>query len=149
MHSIFLTHTLHLEQCQGHQTYDENTYPEKGYNHANLKDLAFFFFTTVLSQWDFSHGKFGLLTPQESQLRQSRATQPTVHAGCFSVSIIHPTLTWTTGPLTCAQILMHAIAYGRVRTHIKESSLKVNSGRKIPCHTRESNLHQRRDGQML
>ena len=25
---------------------------------------------------------------QESQLRQSRATQPTVHAGCFSVSVI-------------------------------------------------------------
>ena len=27
--------------------------------------------------------------PGESQLRQSRATQPGVHAGCFSVSMIH------------------------------------------------------------
>ena len=35
--------------------------------------------------------------PGESQLRQSRAAQPRVHAGCFSVSIIHRTLTWTTG----------------------------------------------------
>ena len=65
-------------------------------------------FTTVLSQWDFSHGKFGLPSPGKSQLRQSRATQPTAHAGCFSVSIIHRTLTWTTGSLTCAQINVSA-----------------------------------------
>ena len=71
----------------------------------------------------FSHGKFGLLFPRESQLQQSRATQPTVHAGCFTVSIIHQTVTWTTGPLTCAQMSMHVIAHGgctdtckRVRT---------------------------------
>ena len=41
---------------------------------------------------------------EESQLRQSRATQPRVDAGCFSVSIIRRTLTWTTGSLTCAQV---------------------------------------------
>ena len=52
----------------------------------------------------------------ESQVRQSGATQPTVHAGCFSVSIIHPTPTWTSGSLTCAQMLMHAIAHEGVRT---------------------------------
>ena len=49
--------------------------------------------------------------PRESQLRQSRTTQPTVHAGCFSISIIHRTPTWTTGSLTCAQMLMHAVAH--------------------------------------
>ena len=49
--------------------------------------------------------------PGESQLLQSRTTQPTVHAGCCSVSIIHRTLTWITGSLTCTQILMHAIAH--------------------------------------
>ena len=43
---------------------------------------------------------------------QSRTTQPTVHAECF----IHRTLTWTSGSLTCAQMLMHAIAHGGVRT---------------------------------
>ena len=42
--------------------------------------------------------------PGESQLRQSRAAQPTVHSGCFSVSIFHRTLTWTTGSLTCTQM---------------------------------------------
>ena len=30
------------------------------------------------------------------------ATQPSVHAGCFSVSIILRTLIWTKGSLTCA-----------------------------------------------
>ena len=55
--------------------------------------------------------------PRKSQLRQSRTTQLTVHAGCFSVSIIHRTLTtWATGSLTCVQMLMHAIALGGVRT---------------------------------
>ena len=42
--------------------------------------------------------------PRESQLRQSCATQPTVHAGCFSVSIFLQTLTWTTGSLTYARM---------------------------------------------
>ena len=87
--------------------------------------------------------------PRERQLRQSRATQPTVHAGCFSVSIIHRTLTWTTGALTYALMLMHAIAHGVVRTHVRESALKVDSGRKIPCRTRESNLSQQRAGPTL
>ena len=30
--------------------------------------------------------------PGESKLRESRATQPTVYAGCFRISIIHRTL---------------------------------------------------------
>ena len=85
----------------------------------------------------------------ESQLRQSRATQPTVHAGCFCVSIIHRTLTWTSRSLTCAQMLMHATAHGGVRTHVRESALKVDSGRKISCRNGESNLRQRRAGSMF
>ena len=39
-----------------------------------------------------------------------------VHAGYVCVAIIHQTLTWTTGSLTYAQMLMHAIAHGGVRT---------------------------------
>ena len=79
----------------------------------------------------------------ESQLRQSHATQRTVHAGCFSVSIIHRTLTWTTGSLTCSQMFMHAIAHRGIRTHVRESALKVDSGRKNPRRTGDSNLRQR------
>ena len=104
-------------------------------------------FTTVLSQRDFSHGKFGLLSLGTASC-DSHATQPTVHVGCLSVSIIHQTLTRTAGSLTCAQILMCEIAHGGVRTHVRESALKVDSGRKIPCHTRESNLRQWCDGPM-
>ena len=85
----------------------------------------------------------------ESQLRQSRAIQPTVHAGCFSVSKIHPTLTWTTGSLTCAQMLKHAIAHGGVRTHVRDSAPTDDSWRKIPRRIGESKLRQWRAGPTL
>ena len=49
----------------------------------------------------------------------------------------------------CAQMLMHKIAHGGVLTHVRESSLKVDSGRKIPCRTGKLNLHQWHDGLML
>ena len=52
----------------------------------------------------------------ESQLRQGCTTQPTVHAGCFSVSIIYWHLTWTTASFTCTQTLTHAIAHRGVQT---------------------------------
>ena len=93
--------------------------------------------------------KIRVAFPGESQLRPSRAIKPTVHSGCFSFYIIHRPLTWTTGSLTCAQMLMHAFAHGGARTRVRESALKVDSGRKIPCRTEESNLRQRRDGLML
>ena len=47
-------------------------------------------------------------------------------------------------------MLVHAIAHGGVRTDVRESALKADSGKKkIPCRTGESNLRQRRDGPML
>ena len=115
--------------------------------------LLFFFFSlyTVLSHLDFSHGKFVLRSPLppppgESQLRQSRATQPTVHAGCLSVSIIHRTLdTDYTIFNVRADVNACDCTQGCTDT-VRESALKVDSGRKIPCHTRESNLPQRRAG---
>ena len=82
---------------------------------------------------------------RESQLRQSCTIQPTEHAGCFSVSITHQTLTWTTGSLRCKQVLMHASA----QDNIRESKLKINSGREIPCCTRELNLNWQCAGPML
>ena len=72
-----------------------------------------------------------------------------VHDACFSVSIIHRTLTYTTDPLTSAQMLMHAIAHGGVRTHVRESALKVDSGRKSLSATEEPNLRQLRAGPMF
>ena len=113
---------------------------------AHLFMYFFFFFFTFYNcivPMGFLPWEIRVAFPRGSQLRQSRATQPTVHAGCFGVSIIHRTLTWTAGSLACAQMLMHAIAHGGVRTHVRQSALKVDSGRKIPCRTREPNLRQR------
>ena len=44
-------------------------------------DKYFLIFTTVLSRWDFSNGKFGLPSPGESQLQQSCAT--TTYCACW------------------------------------------------------------------
>ena len=86
-------------------------------NIENVWALIFYlFFVIELSHWDSFHGKFGLLSPRESQLWQICTSQPTVRAGCFNVSIIHQTLTWTTGSFRCAQILMHAVAHSGVWT---------------------------------
>ena len=63
--------------------------------------------------------------------------------------MIQQPLTWTTGTLTCTQMLMHATAHGGVWTHIRQSALKVDSGRKITWHTKESNLRQQHAGTTL
>ena len=49
----------------------------------------------------------------------------------------------------CTLILMHAIADEGCTDTVGESALKVDSGRKIPCRTGESNLRQRRGGPTL
>ena len=53
------------------------------------------------------------------------------------------------GSLTCAQMLVHAIAHEGCTDTVRESALRANSGRKIPCRTGESNLRQRRAGPTL
>ena len=107
----------------------------------------------------------------ESQLRQSRATQSKMHAGRFSICIIHRTLTLSTEKIFNVPRDVNAADCARgctdyrifyVRTDVnacnctwwctdtaRESLLKVDSGRKIPCRTGESNLYQRRAGAML
>ena len=109
-----------------------------------------FFLTTVLSQWDFSHGKFGLLFPGKASCDRVALPSLLCMLGDFSVSIIHRTLTWTTGSFTCAQMLISIRLHtGGVRTHVRESALKTDCGRKIPFRTGESNRRQRRAGPML
>ena len=78
----------------------------------------------------------------------SRPTQPTAHAECFSISIIHQTnmdskiFNMHTDVNTCG------CTRGCMRT-VRESALEADSERKIPCCTREMNQHQRRAGLML
>ena len=43
------------------------------------------------------------------------------------------------GLSTCAQMLMYAIARGGCTDTVRESALKADSGRKIPCCTGDSN----------
>ena len=65
--------------------------------HSIIIDTSFSFsffllVYTLLSQWGFIPWKIRVAFPKESQLQQSRATQPTLmklHAGSFRVSIIH------------------------------------------------------------
>ena len=65
--------------------------------------LTFTFYNCIVPMWFFPW-EIWVAFPTENQLLQSCAAQPIVHAGCFSVSIIHRTPTWTTGSLTCAQM---------------------------------------------
>ena len=53
-----------------------------------------------------------------------------VRAGYVCVAIIHWPLTWTAGSLTCAQMLMRAIAHGGVRTPEESLHWKLTLGRK-------------------
>ena len=79
------------------------------YAHVGLQFLFFLniFLYTLLSQWEFLPWEIRVAFPKESQLQQSRATQSQinykVHAGSFCVSVIHRTLTRTTGSLTCVR----------------------------------------------
>ena len=102
-------------------------------------------FYNCIVQLGFLPRESPIAFPGESKLRQSSATQTTVHARYFSVSRILRTLTGTTGSLTCAHILMPATAH---RYHSRICT-EVDSGRKIPCRTGTSNLRQRRAGPTL
>ena len=86
--------------------------------------------------------------PRESQLRQSR--YPTYHA-CWVFKCFHnPPVSDMDYRTSSMHIDVNACDCTRgVRTHVRECALKFYSGRKIPCHIGESNVHQRRDGLML
>ena len=81
---------------------------------AVLSSSKFFFFFRILLS-DYNHQVDYFVTM--------------VHAGYVCVAIIHRTLMWTTGSLTCAQMLIHTVAHSGVWT-LKESTLKVTLGRK-------------------
>ena len=95
-----------------------------------LRTFIFFTFYNCIVQMGLLPSEIRVAFPGESQLRQSRATQPPVHAGCSSVSIIHRTRTWTMRSLTCAQMLLNVIAHGKCSDTVRESALKADSGEK-------------------
>ena len=83
------------------------------------------FYSNCIFPLEFLSWETRVVFAGESQLRQSRATQSTVHAGCFNISTIYRTLMWTAGSSACTHMLMHAIAHGGVRVEI---SAMRNSG---------------------
>ena len=83
-------------------------------NEGSLRFFVVFFFIYIFLQLFCPNGilprEILVAFHEESQLQQSRATQPIVHAGCFSVSIILGTLTWTTGSVTgICDLFVHTI----------------------------------------
>ena len=81
----------------------------------DLSRSILFYFTTVLSHWEFSYGKFGRFSRGKPDVTESR--YPT-YSVCWVFQYFHNplNLAWTTGSLTCTHILMHAIAHGDVQT---------------------------------
>ena len=145
---ITMPHTPHTTPHTTHHT----THP------ASLQFCFFSFFSFLffififykcMSPWDFSRGKFGLLSPGKVSCNRVALPNLLCVLGVLVFFMIYRTLSWTTGSLTRAQTLMHTIENGGVRTHVRESALKVDCGRKIPCRTGESNQRQLRDGPML
>ena len=85
---------------------------------------------------------------QESQLQQSRATQPELIkvnvGGSFRVSVIHRILTWTTGSLSCVRDYYCVCIYTRGDGHTdSESAQHFWVGKTHTfclCSWRDSNL---------
>ena len=75
-----------------------------------LSILFALFYTLVLSL----SGNSGSLTwDMLQQPQEQRYPILQVHAGSFRVSVIHRTLTWTAGPLTCVRDHSNACTYTR------------------------------------
>ena len=79
--------------------YDLNLYSRSGA--VERKDeivpfgMSFCFCFCFLRLYRILSWEIRVALPGKSQMRQGCATHPTLHAVCFSVSIIHRALTWT------------------------------------------------------
>ena len=107
-----------------------------------------FIFTTVFCPGEFLPWECRVPFPGERQLRQSRATQPSVNAEylCFRNS---PN---SDMDYRIFNVHKHVNACDCTRgctDTVRESVLKVDSGRKILRRNGESNLCQRRSGSTL
>ena len=82
--------------------------------------------------------------PGECQLRQNRATQPTLHSEVFKCFQTPPTSDMDYR-INNVHTDVNASDCTRGCTDtVRESALKIDSGKKIPCRTGGSNLRQRR-----
>ena len=98
----------------------------------------FFFFYYHVVPLKFPPWETRVVFPGESQQRQCRVTQPTVHAGCCNVSIQHRTLTLDYMVFNVRTDVNACDCTWRCTDTERESALKVDSGRQIPCRRGES-----------
>ena len=82
--------------------------------------------------------------PGESQLRQSRATQSTVHAQVFQCFHNPPNPDMDYGIFNMRTGVNACDCTRWCTNTVRESALKTDFGRKVPCRTEESNLRQHR-----
>ena len=103
--------------------------------------LFFFYWYNVLSHWDFSHRKFGLLSrgkPNGAEFRY-----PT-YGACWLFWCFHIPPNFD---MDCRTLNVRTYVILCIRLHtrgctdtVRESALKVDSWRLFPCRTGESNL---------
>ena len=104
------------------------------YHSYSFKYFNFYFFVPC--------GKFG--SPYLGKAQQPQEQLYPFLSVCAVFSCVQ-TMVWL--PVfgifnVCAQMMMHTIAHGGWTDSIRESALEVDSGRKIPCRTGDSNLRQ-------
>ena len=109
---------------------------------------SIFFFLHCCPKGNFSHGKFRSLSQRKASCCNSRTTQPQLIIKCMLglfVSVIHQTLTWTTGSMTCVHD--HSYACGYIYTgvgHTDNKSAQQFDSEKLTnfcvCSWRGSNI---------
>ena len=106
--------------------------------------LFYFTFCNCIVHMGFLPWETWFAFPGESQLRQSRAIQTTVHVQVFQWFHNSPNSDMDYRIFN-VRTGVNACDCTRWCTNtVRESALKVDFGRKVPCRTEESNLRQQR-----
>ena len=108
-----------------------------------------FFFYNCIVPMGFLPWEIRVAFPGESHLQQSRVTQPRVHAGCFECFQTPPNSDMDHGIFNVRTVVNACDCARGCTDTVRESAIKVDSWRKIPRRTGESNLSRRRAGPML
>ena len=111
--------------------------------------LFFFFFSFFFFKFYFRFslslvGNWGIGVAFSGKVQQPQEQRYPFLSVCAVVSCVQTIVCGCQclGFLTCAQLLMHAIAQGSYTDTVRESALGVNSGRKIPWRTGDWNPRQ-------
>ena len=120
----------------------------KNLNVGLILDAVLRYVTTALSLWDFSVGNSGLVSLGKPAATES--CYPT-YSLCWVFKSFHnpPNSDMNYRVFNMHTDVCMRFSLGGCTDTIRESAVKVDSGRKILCHSGESNLCQRHGGLML